>query len=544
MSLFWSRNYSLVIWFAVTLGLIFSLGQLRIVAYNFGGGNKVSSVGVNHSNIIDLFDSSIVHEVFIAMADGDYDTMVTTYQETGEKDYFHADVTIDGVQIENVGIRLKGNITLRQAAGTGGIGGRGNGGPPGFGNIQPDEIQVKDVEAVREDVVAEEEAELTEEDFMTVVDKQFPFLLKFDEFVDGQTYQGSAEVAIRVGGMGNDPTLLAEPVSFYLHAEAGNIVPRSVYAYIESAGQDPFLYVITENIDESFIERNFSNADGVLYKAGNFVGFEYVGDDPTLYASKFEQKSSNNDDDLYYLIEFLKFVTESTEEEFERDLSKWLDIDSFIRMIATDTLIGNNDSFIGMGSNFYLYYDKNDEQFTMLAWDMNLSMGGMGGLAGRGGADGERILPENMQIPEDGDNQFGQRFGGFGGELPEGFDPANLPDFGGRNFAPPAGGFPEGEGGVPNGGGPGRNNTNLLKEKFFANEQFSELYNQELERLKDLFYNRGLAVNKVGELANIFTIFNAEMNVVDQSEYDAGVKKLKEFIQQQKNADEIQALSF
>ena len=90
-------------------------------------------------NEVALFDDTVVHTIQILISDADYEQMITTYQQTGVKDYFHADVIIDGVRVSDVGLRLKGNASLRTALGGMGMGGRGDrpqfdpGQPPGRG---------------------------------------------------------------------------------------------------------------------------------------------------------------------------------------------------------------------------------------------------------------------------------------------------------------------------------------------------------------------------------------------------------------------------
>jgi spore coat protein CotH len=255
-----------------------------------------------------------------------------------------------------------------------------------------------------------------------------------------------------------------------------------------------------------------------LYKASNFTGFEYLGDDPTLYAEKFEQKTGENEDDLAPLIRFLKFVSESSDEEFAEGLGEWLELNSFVKMMALDNLLKNNDSFVGMGSNYYLYYDKNKEQFTMLSWDMNLSMNQMAGGMG-GGNNGNNFIPENFdpalmenfmkgrQMPEN----MAER------ELPEDWQNRNIPE---GNFRPDE----NGNGGRMGGG------ENLLKERFFANEEFSKMYDLEYERLKDMIYTSGLAMDKTEQLAEVFISYNNSHSVIDQEEYNNGVDNIKNFI--------------
>ncbi|MDN6258546.1 MAG: spore coat protein CotH, partial [Corynebacterium sp.] len=79
----------------------------------------------------DLFDDGGDHTIDITFNQTEYDEMISTFQNEGEKEYIRADITIDGTLIENVGLRLKGNSTLSSLSGGmgGGMGGELGGGP-------------------------------------------------------------------------------------------------------------------------------------------------------------------------------------------------------------------------------------------------------------------------------------------------------------------------------------------------------------------------------------------------------------------------------
>ena len=171
--------------------------------------------------------------------------------------------------------------------------------------------------------------------------------------------------------LGSDATLLGEPVVFELHATASQILPRTSFAVVDITGNETSLYVLAEHPDKKYTAQNFPGENEILYKAGNFVGFEFLGYDPTLYAEKFEQKTNRGGDDLAPLIDFLRFVSESTDAEFAAQLENWIDISSLTRMMTLDNLLNNNDSFDGMGSNFYLFYSKDAAKFTIFFWDQS-----------------------------------------------------------------------------------------------------------------------------------------------------------------------------
>jgi len=551
MNIVFRRNYWILAFAGVVCVALLLIGSTRIISYNFEGGSVAKIEGKDYNNETYLFDTQEVHEVEIGLSKEDYETMVTTYQETSEKDYFRTYVTIDGVTIPDVGIRLKGNLTLMQTLGGSGNGAGGPGGPGGgggaaggvavdgarerpqggmqggmmqnFGEIDFDTVDLEEFELPSFMEYPEDWAERTEEEKRESLKALFeniqmpgnggkegmpmgglggasgdnpPYLIKFDEFIDGQTYEGFTEIAIRLG---SDESLLGEPVAFALHEAMGQIVPETAYAVVAVADNEDSLYVIAEQPDSKYVEKHFPDEDGVLYKAGNFVGFEYKGDDPTLYSEIYEQKTDKGDGDFSPLIKFLKFVSEASDEEFEDQLSDWLDIDSMVRMMILDDLLQNQDSFNGMGSNYYLFYSKTTGIFTILSWDQNLAMGGMGGMMG-----GKNDLEEAGQA----DGVGGARQNVMNEWLKEG-------------------GF-----GAQEGDGEGRgmgNSSNVLKTRFMANEKFKSFYDQEYERIKNIIFNEGLGAQIVEQFSAPFIEYNKTNGIVDTDKYMEQVESKKGF---------------
>lgn len=74
----------------------------------------------------DLFDDG-THTIEISYDEAEYAEVIAEYQEDGEMNFLRADITIDGVLIEDVGLRLKGNSTLSSLRSDGDGAGRGEG---------------------------------------------------------------------------------------------------------------------------------------------------------------------------------------------------------------------------------------------------------------------------------------------------------------------------------------------------------------------------------------------------------------------------------
>ena len=208
-------------------------------------------------------------------------------------------------------------------------------------------------------------------------DSQLPLFIRFDKYTD-QTYQWHTMISLRVGWMWSDETLLAEPYTYELYQEAGQPAPETSYGAVQIDWWTGKLFIISELPEDSYyVQKWFGDDNGILYKAWNFVDFSYQWEDPTLYTDYFTQKTRVNDYDLAPLIRMLKFVTESSDEEFEAEIDSYIDVESVLTLLAIDTFVWNNDSFGWMGSNYYLYYHLWEQKFYLLTWDQNLAFGGI-----------------------------------------------------------------------------------------------------------------------------------------------------------------------
>lgn len=530
MSMTFKRHYPILILVSVVLGLLaFVLGKQRVIAYTTENDESEQSLpisGYDISNSIDIFNDSIIHSVQVIMSEGDYDQMLSTYQETGLKDYFHADVIIDGVRINNVGIRLKGNASLRSALG-------GNMNPGGMrqgdfvgerpemgdfpqipaGGERPDFGELPQSFQEQQPPVAEEENLGNNQippNFDGQADDQqgnfpapgiggfpdmnrlgqndgevkIPFMIKFDEFESGQTYQGYTALAIRTYGASYDEALLEEPITNKIANMVGLPATQIVYTGFKINDGEEKLYVISELVNQVYLDENFENSNGVLYKAELGSTLNYKGEDPSSYADSFTQQTRKNDADLLPLISFMKFLEESDDQTFEQELSTWLDVDSFALYLAVNAMAVNTDSMIGMNNNFYLYYDDVSSQFTVLMWDANESFGKLGG-----------STTYDISLTDVPAAFPGGRMGGRGGM----------------------------------GGG-----QNVLISRFLGNATFRSLYEEKLKLVYEEVFQSEVLETMVNQYSDMIHLVNEERRLVDLDAYDQAVAEFLSFIIQRK----------
>lgn len=312
-----------------------------------------------------LFDSSVVHDISVNFDDDDYDEMIQTFADSGEKDWVEATVVIDGVTYENAGVRLKGNSSLFSVT------------PETSGS--PEEL---------------------------------PWLIRLDKYIDGQTHQGYGDIVIRSN---STETALNEAIAQEMLELTGLASQQAIATSFTVNDGEAELRLAMEHPDEVWDDANFGD-NGLLYKADSEGDYSYRGDDPDAYDDVFNQKSG--DDDLEPVIEFLDFINNSDDASFASELDEHLDIEAFATYLAYQDLIGNADDINGRGNNSYLHYDPSSDRMTVVNWDLNLAFdtanvgGGAGGPGGAGGAAGGRQRPDAGAVPADA--AAGQP-GGIGG---------------------------------------------------------------------------------------------------------------------------------
>jgi spore coat protein CotH len=525
MNLTFRRYYPILLLVIAVLGvLVFILGEQRVIAYTTQSAsieNVDAFTGTNFANSSDLFDDSIVHTIEVIMDENEYDNMLVTFQETGLKEYFKVDVVIDGVRINEVGIRLKGNASLRSAFGGGGMGQPNFGQEGNLGEL-PQRPEVGDVPEFGERPQLPENFDPTDEIPEGLENHQFPpmmgeqgdlpegfnfpegggfqrnnlsmlnsgevkipFMIKFDEYISGQTYQGYTAIALRTYGTSYDEAILQEPLTNQVANLVGLPATKIAYTGFTINGEDEKLYVVSELVNEVFLEGNFENGNGILYKAEFGSTLNYKGEDPSSYADSFNQQTRKNEADLLPLISFMRFLEQADDQTFENELHNWLDFDSFALYLAVNAIVVNTDSMIGMNNNFYLYFDDLSEKFTVIMWDTNESFGKLGGSV-------------NYDISLS--------------DVPSGFQ-------GGRG----------GRGGAMGGG------QNVLISRFLDNENFRELYYEQLEFVYEQVFKSDFLEESISHYSSLINSINDERNLVDLDEYNQDVEDLLEFISQRRD---------
>ncbi len=265
-----------------------------------------------------LFDDSYVHTIDLRI-----DDVRSFFENSQEEEYILADVIIDNESFKNVGLRTKGNNSLHL---------------------------------------------INEYDLY-----RYSFKIEFDHFQKGNSYHGLDKLSL--DAFFQDNSYLKTKLTYEMFEMMGVPSPLSSYAQIKINGQDWGLYLAIEEIEDSFLARNFGYDHGKLYKpdyaniadANLDIGLNYLGDDPDLYPGIFNNaRTSISEADKKRLINVLK---EYNDGNFKR-----LNLEMILKYFCVQIFCLNWDSYIGhTGHNYFLYEDNGI--VALLPWDYNLAYG-------------------------------------------------------------------------------------------------------------------------------------------------------------------------
>jgi spore coat protein H len=276
-----------------------------------------------------------------------------------------------------------------------------------------------------------------------------PFKLDFDEFEDtypeitNQRFYGFKQLSLN-NNFG-DSTYMRETVAYDLLEEAGLVAANTaIYEIVLDYGEGDVslgLYTVVELVDDTVVKRYFGDDKGNIYKPS--------GDAATLadgtYAQisdAFDKENNDTEADWSNIEEFYTVlhsdVRTTDPQAWRAELESIFNVDGFLKWLALSTMIEHWDTYGGMAHNYYLYHNPETDLIEWISWDHNFILGATaGGGGGDRGGFGEPPagFPETIPTPEGGmpegmpelpEGVPGGRGGGFGGSRNSSLDKADV----------------------------------------------------------------------------------------------------------------------
>lgn len=268
--------------------------------------------------------------------------------------YVPATVSFDGLTWENVGVRFKGNSSLRAA-------------------------------------------------WSSNTDR-FPLRVDFDEFEDdhpeskNQRFYGFKQLSLSTNV--GDATHMRETLFYDLLEEREHVTPaRGFYEVYLDRGEGPKslgLYTVLEIVRETVIPRHFADPSGNLYKAENSNSSlaagtrEAIRDGYEREGGPGRSQEQADWSDIEALYDALHAPERTSDASAWRsELESRFDVSGFLRWLAFSALLQHWDTYGAMPHNYYLYNDPMTQTLRWISWDHNFVLGSTpGGGRGFGGRFG------------------------------------------------------------------------------------------------------------------------------------------------------------
>ncbi|MCM1988679.1 CotH kinase family protein [Oceanirhabdus seepicola] len=294
--------------------VISSIAEVKVIdTYN-----DITNNIANEELSYDVLDSEVfiedeVGEIRLYIQDGELDKM---YSDPLAEEYIFVNkVIVNGNEVENVGIRTKGNSSLGQVVSSG--------------------------------------------------SERYSFKISFDEYDNGQDFLGLNQLILNNNFA--DPSYLREYLSYELFREMGLPAPRTSFAELYINDELKGLYLMVEPVDEAFVELNFEETEGDLYKP-YMIDFGWQGDSIEDYGD-MNLKTNEDSTDHSAFLNLIDVINNGG------DLEEVLNIDNILKYLAVTVGVVSLDSYPGaIPHNFYIYEENG--KFSIIPWDFNQGFGG------------------------------------------------------------------------------------------------------------------------------------------------------------------------
>jgi hypothetical protein len=235
--------------------------------------------------------------------------------------YVTGDVEIDGVALDEVGVRLRGKI----------------------GSFR-------------------------------TLDGKPKFKLDFNRFVSGRRFHGLESLSLNNSVV--DCSYLKEPLGYAVFEAIGAPASRTSYAQVTVNGADYGLYVVVETQDDRYLKERWADGSGNLYD-GKYVWYgdrDYVlldfgqGTD-ALY--QLEEGDDVGHADITAVSE--AYLAHAGRPDFYAAMGEVLDWEQVHRVWAGEQYVGQNDGYCLNQNNYRVYFDPEDGRADWIPWDLDYS---------------------------------------------------------------------------------------------------------------------------------------------------------------------------
>jgi hypothetical protein len=174
-----------------------------------------------------------------------------------------------------------------------------------------------------------------------------------------------------------DPSYIHERLAYGIIAESGFPAPQTAYVHLWLNDMDYGLYLAVETMDDIFVEEHWDDPSGPIYEGPRLPGYCDLKT-PDAFGEVchcFQQDQEGDDPDREHLKDLCLAARGATEETWWADMSEHVDLEDFLRSVATEAVIQHFDGYAGNDNNFRLYREPATGLWTWTAWSTDQAFG-------------------------------------------------------------------------------------------------------------------------------------------------------------------------
>ncbi len=206
------------------------------------------------------------------------------------------------------------------------------------------------------------------------------FKVSFNTFVQGREFYGVDK--LNLNGEHNDPSIIRSKLCFDHFQTIGMKASRANHVEVYINGQYYGLYISVEHIDDEFLQKNFTDDTGNLWKCLYPADLNFIGSDPNLYKAinsngrpAYELKTNESEDDFYKLARFISVLNNTSAASLPDSLESIIDVPGVLKYFAMNILFGEWDDYWSLMNNYYLYHHPIEDKFYLIPYDYDNTYG-------------------------------------------------------------------------------------------------------------------------------------------------------------------------
>lgn len=182
--------------------------------------------------------------------------------------------------------------------------------------------------------------------------------LSFNRFDGNLRFHGLDQISLN--NSVQDGTYMMENIAGIINREVGIPAARSTNARVWLNGRDLGFYVLKEGFDDSFLEHNFKEDEGVIFE-GSFTELH------ANMALKNAKKIKDHKPLRAKMAELERGMNIPDPVKRREAIEKVLDVDEFITFIAMEGLMAHWDGYSANRNNYRVYLNPKTQKFTFIA---------------------------------------------------------------------------------------------------------------------------------------------------------------------------------